>query len=260
MAVQTSNLVNLPLLTYKNMTSDRSLPIIEFFDADIAKEENLIISGLNLSIFRGDFIYLLGRVGSGKTSIIKSIIAETPIKSGRANVAGFKLEKIKDREIPFLRRRIGVVFQDFQLLTDRSVYDNLRFVLQATGWTKNSEIDNVIKERLESVDMLRKSHKMPHQLSGGEQQRVAIARALLNNPEIILADEPTGNLDSETAGEIMDLLINIHKLYEPAILFVTHNRALMKRYPGRVLLCENMNCREIELSQEIDFSQLLDLW
>jgi len=242
------------------MTSDRSLPIIEFFDTDISKEENLIISGLNLSIFRGDFIYLLGRVGSGKTSIIKSIIAETPIKSGRAKVAGFNLENIKERDIPFLRRRIGVVFQDFQLLTDRSVYENLRFVLQATGWTKNNEIDNVIRERLESVDMLRKSHKMPHQLSGGEQQRVAIARALLNNPEIILADEPTGNLDSETAGEIMDLLINIHKLYEPAILLVTHNRSLMKRYPGRVLLCENMNCREIELSQEIDFSQLLDLW
>lgn len=242
------------------MTSDRSLPIIQFFDADIAKEENLIISGLNLSVNRGDFVYLLGRVGSGKTLIIKSIIAETPLKSGRAKVAGFSLEKIKQKEIPFLRRRIGVVFQDFQLLTDRSVYDNLRFVLLATGWTRGSDIDQAIKECLESVDMLRKSHKMPHQLSGGEQQRVAIARALLNNPEIILADEPTGNLDSETAGEIMDLLTNIHKLYEPAIIFVTHNRALMKRYPGRVLICENMSCREIEISQEIDFSQLLDIW
>ncbi len=242
------------------MTTDLTLPLIEFEEADIVKEENLIISGLNLKIYRGDFIYLIGRVGSGKTSIIKTIIAENPVSGTKAVAAGFNLLNIKEKEIPFLRRRIGVVFQDFQLLTDRSVYDNLRYVLMATGWNRESAIDKVIKERLESVGMLLKSHKMPHQLSGGEQQRVAIARALLNNPEIILADEPTGNLDSETANEIMDLLTTIHRAYEPAILFVTHNRGLFKRYPGRVMLCENMSCKEIELSQEIDFSQLLDLW
>jgi cell division transport system ATP-binding protein len=238
---------------------ESSKPIIEFINADIAKEENLIMSGLNLTIFRGDFIYLIGRVGSGKTSIVKSIIGEIPLQRGSAIVSGFRLDKLKRREIPYLRRRIGVVFQDFQLLSDRSVYDNLYFVLMATGWKNKREADAVIKERLESVGMLLKSHKMPHQLSGGEQQRVAIARALLNNPEIIIADEPTGNLDGETAVEIMELLTTIHRLYEPAIIFVTHNRALFKRYPGRVMLCENMQCREIETSQEIDLSQLLDI-
>ncbi len=241
------------------MMPDRSKPIIEFVNADIAKEENLIMSGLNLTVYRGDFIYLIGRVGSGKTSIVKAIIGEIPLQKGSAVVSGFRLDKLKRREIPFLRRRIGVVFQDFQLLSDRSVYDNLYFVLMATGWKNKKEADAVIKERLESVGMLLKGHKMPHQLSGGEQQRVAIARALLNNPEIILADEPTGNLDSETAVEIMELLTTIHRLYEPAIIFVTHNRALFKRYPGRVMLCENMQCKEIETSQEIDLSQLLDI-
>ena len=242
------------------MISDPSKPIIKFTDVDIAKEENLIISGLNLTINRGDFIYLIGRVGSGKTSIIKTIIGENPIKHGSATVAGFSLVRLKKRDIPYLRRRIGVVFQDFQLLSDRSVYDNLHFVLLATGWKNKKQIDSIIRERLESVGMLLKSHKMPHQLSGGEQQRVAIARALLNNPEIILADEPTGNLDSETAIEIMELLTNIHRLYEPAIVLVTHNRALFKRYPGRVMLCENMTCKELEQTQEIDFSQLLDIY
>ncbi len=241
------------------MIPDTLKPIIEFTDVDIVREGNLIMSALNLSIYRGDFIYIIGRVGSGKTSVIKSIIGEIPVKKGSAKVAGFTLEKLKEKEIPYLRRRIGVVFQDFQLLSDRSVYDNLHFVLLATGWKNKREIDQIIKERLESVGMLRKSHKMPHQLSGGEQQRVAIARALLNNPEIILADEPTGNLDGETAMEIMELLTKIHKLYEPSIVFVTHNRSLFKRYPGRVVLCENMSCRELEVSQEIDFSQLSDL-
>jgi cell division transport system ATP-binding protein len=241
------------------MMPENLKPIIEFTEVDIVKEENLIMSGMNLSIYRGDFIYIIGRVGSGKTSVIKTIIGEIPVKKGSASVAGFSLEKLKERDIPYLRRRIGVVFQDFQLLSDRSVYDNLYFVLRATGWKNKKEIDHIIKERLESVSMIRKSHKMPHQLSGGEQQRVAIARALLNNPEIILADEPTGNLDGETAVEIMELLTKIHKLYEPSIVFVTHNRSLFKRYPGRVVICENMSCRELEVSQEIDFSQLSEL-
>ncbi len=240
------------------MKFDKSNPIIEFVNADIRKEDNLILSGLSLKVYRGDFIYLIGRVGSGKTSIIKTIIGEIPLYKGSAVVSGYKLEKIKRRELPFLRRGIGVVFQDFQLLPDRSVYDNLNFVLMSTGWRNKKKADAVIKERLESVGMLLKSHKMPHQLSGGEQQRVAIARALLNNPEIILADEPTGNLDGETAAEIMELLTLIHRQYEPAILFVTHNRALYKRYPGRVIMCEDMQCTELETSQEIDLTQLFD--
>lgn len=242
----------------KIMQEEKS-PLIELAGCDIAKEENLILTDVSIKVYRGDFVYVIGRVGSGKTSIIKTIIGEIPLKKGSGTVAGFSLEKLRDREIPFLRRRIGVVFQDFQLLSDRSVYENLHFVLMATGWRNNKETDNLIRERLESVDMLRKSHKMPHQLSGGEQQRVAIARALLNNPEIILADEPTGNLDSETAMEIMQLFTEIHRLYEPSIIFVTHNRALYKRYPGRVLVCENMNCRELEMSEEIDLTQLLDI-
>ncbi len=241
------------------MSLDVSVPIIEFVGVDIQKSENLIMSDLNISVNKGEFVYLIGRVGSGKTSIIKTIIAEIPIKKGSVTVSGYRLESIKDRKIPYLRRKIGVVFQDFQLLSDRTVYENLKFVLMATGWKNSREIDAVIKERLESVGMLLKSHKMPHQLSGGEQQRVAIARALLNNPEIILADEPTGNLDDVTTEEIMDLIYSIHKLYEPTIILVTHNRSLLKRYPGRVLVCDNMCCKEELPVEEVSISQILDI-
>jgi len=240
------------------MTPDFISPIIEFTDADIKKENNLIISALDLSIFSGDFLYLIGRVGSGKTSIIKSIIGDIPLNRGKLTVAGFEVSSIKEKQIPMLRRKIGVVFQDFQLLTDRSVYDNMKFVLQSTGWKDEKEMEETIKSKLSSVGMALKSHKMPHQLSGGEQQRVAIARALLNNPEIILADEPTGSLDPETAAEIMELLVQIHEEYNPAIVLVTHNRSLFKRYPGRVILCENSSCKELNTTEEIDFSQLLD--
>ena len=240
------------------MTPDSLSPIIEFTDADIKKENNLIISALNLSVFRGDFLYLIGKVGSGKTSIIKSIIGDIPLSRGKLMVSGFEVSSLKEKQIPMLRRKIGVVFQDFQLLTDRSVYDNLKFVLQSTGWRDDKKIEEVIKSRLSSVGMVLKSHKMPHQLSGGEQQRVAIARALLNNPEIILADEPTGSLDPETAAEIMELLMQLHKEYNSAIILVTHNRSLFKRYPGRVALCEHSSCKELNVTEEIDFSHILD--
>ncbi|MDD2491143.1 MAG: ATP-binding cassette domain-containing protein [Bacteroidales bacterium] len=233
-------------------------PIIEIQNADIVKEESLIISDLNITINKGELVYLVGRVGSGKTSIVKTIIGEIPLIKGEAKVAGYTLSKLSPKKIHLLRRKIGVVFQDFQLLTDRSVYDNLKFVLQSTGWKDSSGMDSVIKTRLESVGMQLKAHKMPHQLSGGEQQRVAIARALLNNPEIILADEPTGNLDSETSTDIMNLLMKIHSQEGPAIIIVTHNRSIVKRYPGRVLLCENLSCTEIEAIQEIDITRLLD--
>jgi len=240
------------------MPSDFNKPLIELVNVDIVKEESLILSNVSLSVVPSDFIYLVGKVGSGKTSVIKTIIGEIPVKKGQAWVAGFDLTKIKERQIPLLRRKLGVVFQDLHLLNDRTVYDNLKFVLLSTGWSDKREIDRVIKARLESVGMLLKSHKMPHQLSGGEQQRIAIARALLNDPQIILADEPTGNLDTDTAFEFMDLLMKIQKERNPAIIMVTHNRSLFKRYPGKVILCENMACKEIEVSQEIDFSQLLD--
>lgn len=233
-------------------------PLIELVNVDIIKEDSLILSNVTLTLFPSDLIYLVGKVGSGKTSVIKTIIAEIPVTRGQAWVAGYDLRKIKENQIPLLRRKLGVVFQDFHLLNDRSVYDNLKFVLQSTGRKNKKEIDWIIKSKLESVGMHLKSHKMPHQLSGGEQQRVVIARALLNDPQIILADEPTGNLDADTAYEFMDLLMKIHKEQEPAIIMVTHNRSLVKRYPGRVMLCENLVCKEIEVSQEIDFSQMFD--
>ena len=240
------------------MTPESTSPIIEFIDADIKKEHNLIISGMNLSVNRGDFLYLMGKVGSGKTSIVKTIIGELPLSQGYARVAGFELSGLKESKIHLLRRKIGVVFQDFQLLTDRSVYDNLKFVLLSTGWKSQRAMEEVIRTKLASVGMALKSHKMPYQLSGGEQQRVAIARALLNDPEIILADEPTGSLDPDTAAGIMELLTKIHKEYNPAILLVTHNRALSKRYPGRVVICENLSCKELNMAEEIDFSHILD--
>lgn len=240
------------------MPHDYNEPLIDLSEIDIIKEESLIVSDLNLKLMRGDLLYLIGRVGSGKTSIVKSIIAEFPVYKGKAKVAGFNLIGIRNRDIPLLRRKIGVVFQDFQLLSDRTVYENLKFVLESTGWSDDKDIEEVIKSKLESVGMGLKSHKMPHQLSGGEQQRVAIARALLNNPEIILADEPTGNLDIDTANEIMNVLMKIHKEDNPGIIIVTHNRSLIKRYPGRVMLCENLSCTEIEAVEEIDITQLLD--
>jgi len=238
------------------MPSDNNDYLINLSGVDIIKEGNLILTDVNFSVKAGDFVFVIGRVGSGKSSVIKTIIGEIPVSRGEATVAGFDLKTIRRKQIPYLRRQIGVVFQDFQLLVDRSVYDNLKFVLQSTGWKNDKEIDKKIKSKLESVGMLLKAHKMPHQLSGGEQQRIAIARALLNEPQIILADEPTGNLDTETAYEIMDLLMTIHKEQEPAIVMVTHNRSLLKKYPAKMMLCEDLYFKEIEESQEIDFSQL----
>ncbi len=227
------------------------LPLVKLEGVDIMNDDNLILSNVDITINKGEFVYLLGKVGSGKSSIIKTLIAELPLKKGKAVVADFDLWKIKKRKIPFLRRKLGVVFQDFQLLMDRSVEDNLLFVLEATGWKKRPQMVARAMEVLDMVGLKTKAHKMPHQLSGGEQQRVAIARALLNNPSVILADEPTGNLDDETATEIMNLFTGIHAEQQPAVLMVTHNRELYKRYPGRVLICENGGVREME--QEIDF-------
>lgn len=232
-------------------------PIIEYKDVDISNGEHLVLSGVNFDIFAGDFVYIVGKVGSGKTSIIRSLIGEIEINSGEARIGEFMLHKLKKREIPYLRRTIGVVFQDFQLLMDRSVYDNLLFVLKSTDWKDKKSIDKKIEGVLSDVGMLTKAHKMPHQLSGGEQQRVAIARALLNSPEIILADEPTGNLDGETSTEIMDLIQELHKIHSPTIIMVTHNRNLFQKYPGRVFNCEDQSCREMVMEREIELSEIM---
>lgn len=223
-------------------------PIISFKDADILNGEATVIYGLNLDIFPGDFVYIVGKVGTGKTSIIRTMIAENPLHKGQGNVCGYDLTRIREKEIPYLRRKMGVVFQDFQLLMDRSVKENLLFVLRATGWKSESQMNARINEVLSAVGMDRKAHKMPHQLSGGEQQRIAIARSLLNEPKVIVADEPTGNLDNETAEGIMDLLTGINKEKGTAIVMVTHNRQIFEKYPGRVMVCKEETCDEESLS------------
>ncbi len=218
--------------------------LIHFKDADILNGETVVLYGLNMDVMPGDLVYIVGKVGSGKTSIIRTVIAENKLLSGEGVACGFDLTSLHNRDIPFLRRRIGVVFQDFQLLTDRSVEDNLEFVLRATGWKDKKEIDERISQVLKAVGMGTKAHKMPHQLSGGEQQRIAIARALLNKPAVILADEPTGNLDGETADEILQLLQTLNA-EGTAIVMVTHNRYIYEKYPGRVFTCENEHCHEV---------------
>ena len=224
-------------------------PIISFKDADILNGEATVIYGLNMDIYPGDFVYIVGKVGTGKTSIIRTMIAENSLHKGHGAVCGYDLVDIKDKDIPYLRRKMGVVFQDFQLLMDRSVEDNLRFVLEATGWKDAGKMTARINEVLEAVGMQRKMHKMPHQLSGGEQQRIAIARSLLNDPEVIIADEPTGNLDNETADGIMRLLTGINKEKGTAIVMVTHNRQIFEKYPGRVMVCKDETCHEQQVDE-----------
>lgn len=221
------------------------MAIISFQETDILNGENIVIYGMDMEIEKGDFVYIVGKVGTGKTSIIRTMIAEHRPGKGTATVCGYDLSTIRPKEIPFLRRRLGVVFQDFQLLTDRTVEDNLSFVLKATGWKDRVAADRRIREVLEAVGMETKAHKMPHQLSGGEQQRIAIARALLNKPEVIIADEPTGNLDGETADGIMQLLTRINREEGTAIVMVTHNRDIVEQYPGRVFLCKDEACTAI---------------
>ena len=219
-------------------------PIIHFRNADILNGENTVIYSLNMDIMPGDFVFIVGKVGSGKTSIIRTVTAENRLLRGEGSAFGYNLVGIRKRDIPYLRRCLGVVFQDFQLLTDRSVEDNLSFVLKATGWKDRVLIDHRIEEVLAAVGLGTKAHKMPHQLSGGEQQRVAIARALLNKPSVILADEPTGNLDGETADEILQLLVELNRR-GTAIVMVTHNKAIYEKYPARVFSCVDESCTEV---------------
>ena len=232
-------------------------PILSFSHANIFHGDHLVLTDVTFSVNPGEFVYLIGKVGSGKTSLVKTLNAELPLREGEAHVVGFALHALKKKRVPYLRRKIGIVFQDFQLLTDRSVYNNLLFVLHATGWKKKNNPDYRINEALQLVGMATKGYKMPHQLSGGEQQRVAIARALLNAPDLILADEPTGNLDPETSSEIMDLLINIRNAGK-TVMMVTHNYNLLKKYPFRTLKCENEQVTEVEGLQEIDFTALME--
>lgn len=243
--------INFAAITLLRSIMPGDLPIIEFKNVDICNSDSLVIENLSFDIYQGDFVYLTGRVGSGKTSIIRCLIAENPITTGEARVADFDLKTIKRRQIPYLRRSVGIVFQDFQLLMDRSVSDNLEFVLRATGWDDKAQIRERIDDVLSLVKLTTKAHKMSHQLSGGEQQRVAIARALLNEPKLILADEPTGNLDKDTAEGIMNLLYQINKENNTAVIMVTHNQYLLKQYPGRVFVCANNSCTE-EITSAID--------
>ena len=218
--------------------------LIKFRNADILNGESPVIYSLDMEIKEGDFAYIVGKVGTGKTSLIRTITAENKLLSGEGQVCGYDLRHLRNRDIPMLRRKLGIVFQDFQLLMDRTVHDNLEFVLRATGWKRGEELDHRIDKVLSDVGLTTKAHKMPHQLSGGEQQRVAIARALLNSPRVILADEPTGNLDGETADGIMTLLRSINAGSGTAILMVTHNSALCERYPGRMFRCKDERCLE----------------
>lgn len=219
--------------------------VISFESASIYQDDHLVLSDVNFEVRKNEFVYLIGKVGTGKTSLIKTINAEIPLKEGFATVADMKLERLKRNQIPTLRRKLGIVFQDFQLLIDRSINDNLKFVLGATGWKNKKDIETRINEVLAKVGLEYKGYKMPHQLSGGEQQRVVIARALLNDPELILADEPTGNLDPETSEQIMQILFEIQSAGR-AVVMATHNYNLFKNFPARTLKCENGKLSEVK--------------
>lgn len=218
--------------------------IIDYKNVEVLRKELLVLKNVNFQLEEGQFVYLIGRVGSGKSSLMKTMYAEVPIEMGEARIFDYDLSAIRRKDVPMLRRQIGVVFQDFQLLSDRSVYDNLLFVLKATGWKNKTDIDERINEVLSEVGMEHKSYKMPHELSGGEQQRIAIARALLNRPKLILADEPTGNLDQETGHQIMSLL---HRICAEgtAVIMATHNIQLTEDFPARVVKCEDKSVIEL---------------
>lgn len=212
--------------------------LLKLEGVEICREENQVLNNASLTLRNGEFVYVIGKVGSGKSSLLKSLYCEIPIKRGEAYIMGYNLAKMRRRDIPYLRRKLGIVFQDFQLLTDRSVSKNLEFVLKATGWKKKQEIKGRIDEVLRQVGMPDKGYKMPHELSGGEQQRIVIARALLNSPRLILADEPTGNLDPETSGQIVQLLHDICR-QGTAVIMTTHNYTIVHNYPARIVKCEN---------------------
>lgn len=212
--------------------------LLQLEHVGICRNENVVLQDASFALDSGEFVYVIGKVGSGKSSLLKALYCEIPLQRGEGRLLGYDLTRMKRKDIPYLRRKLGIVFQDFQLLTDRSVIKNLEFVLKATGWRNKADIERRIDEVLSQVGMQNKGYKMPHELSGGEQQRVVIARALLNTPDIILADEPTGNLDPETSGQIVQLLHDICKK-GTAVIMTTHNYTLVHNYPARIVKCEN---------------------
>lgn len=218
--------------------------LIEYKNVDIFQESQQVLENVSFTTDEGEFVYIVGKVGSGKSSLLKTLYGELPIVGGEAKVLDYDLCRLKRKHLPELRRRLGIIFQDFQLLTDRNVEENLYFVLKATGWKHKNEIKQRIQEVLDMVGMGTKGYKLPCELSGGEQQRIAIARAILNNPQLILADEPTGNLDKETSIQITELLHDICRKGS-TVMMITHNLNLVRRYPGRIFLCENKTIREV---------------
>jgi cell division transport system ATP-binding protein len=227
----------------------QSQNVIELVKVDIFQRDHLVLSDISLEVKSGEFIYLIGKVGTGKTSLIKTLNAELPLENGQGEVAGFNLVELKHGDVPFLRRKLGVVFQDFRLLGDRSVYENLAFVLKATDWKDDILIDDRVKEVVKMVGVEQKLNSMPHQLSGGEQQRVAIARALLNNPEIILADEPTGNLDPLTSIEIMQIFKNLNQEGK-TIIVATHDYPTIRKFPARIITVDDQKIFETEIKRD----------
>jgi cell division transport system ATP-binding protein len=221
-----------------------SQSILSLRNVTISQQENVILSNINLEVNPGEFIYIIGKTGTGKSTLMKALYADLPLAEGEGRIVDFDLATLKEDDIPFLRRKIGFVFQDFKLLPDRTVKDNMLFVLKATGWEDKEAIQNKIDEVLDKVGMKEYADKMPHQLSGGEQQRVAIARALLNNPELILADEPTGNLDPQTSIEVLDVLRKINTTGKTVIM-ATHDYALLMKFPSKTLKCEDANLFEV---------------
>ena len=218
--------------------------ILSLKEAQIFQRENLVLSNVNLTINKGEFVYMIGKTGSGKSSLMKTLYGDLPLENGTGSIVGFNLKSLKEKEIPYLRRKIGIVFQDFKLLNDRNVFENLKFVLKATGWKDAEKMKTKIMDVLKKVGMETKDFKMPFQLSGGEQQRVAIARALLNDPELILADEPTGNLDPATSVGVMNVLKEIHDTGK-TILMATHDYALILKFPYKTLKCEGGELFEV---------------
>ncbi|HRB70247.1 ATP-binding cassette domain-containing protein [Flavobacterium sp. WV_118_3] len=221
-----------------------SQTILSLTDVTIYQENNAVLAHVNLEVKNGDFIYIIGKTGSGKSSFMKTLYADLPLTEGEGTIVDYDLKTLKEKDIPYLRRKLGIVFQDFKLLPDRNVHDNLEFVLKATGWAEKEEMQVQIEEVLDKVGMRNFVNKMPHQLSGGEQQRIAIARALLNDPELILADEPTGNLDPQTSVEVMEVLKQINQNGK-TILMATHDYALLMKYPSKTLKCEDKTLFEV---------------